>query len=259
MTSFGSNTELRCNTYHGASFEELYKAILKKNITYNIVITGTVAAGKSLRCDLIKELMLAADEKHQQKHTNIYPEYITHSDIGDLMLKRCQDGLITMTTFQNYIIDEWANILSQRPLANINIFERCPEDGAKIFCVALDNVEKSCITHRLNKLAARFHIPTFNNKCFLFNEIISDDPIKNIGEMISIMRKDVEEAKDNTIINRIFGLRISTEESYNRLKLRARKAEDALNYSCMKQYVDSYDTLYKELMNNRAKTVSDLV
>ena len=267
MTSFGSNTELSCTAQQHETFKDIFDKIVSKNITYNIVVTGTIAAGKSLRCDLLKDLMRAVDKEHHVEYTSeysdddeslkhssktqpracIYPEYITHSDIGNLMLKRFHDGLITNITFQHYIVDEWYNIFSRRPLGNMNLFERCPEDGVKIFCPNMEPYNKEAMRCRLEELANTYHIPHFAPKAFNFTTIHSHDAIENISEMLEIIKNDVEKMEPGTVRHRIFGLMISAEESYQRLKKRSRKAEDALDFKIMKSYVDSYKELYDVL------------
>jgi hypothetical protein len=302
MTSFGSNTELTCTQQQYETFKEIFDKIVEKNITYNIVITGTIAAGKSLRCDLMKDLMRSVDKEHHYDYSSecsddepcknsgvgghvnnkpsdntvsdncldnscsntaadtisnmvsdnkprtcIYPEYITHSDIGDLMLKRFHDGMITNITFQHYIVDEWHNIFSRRPLGNVNLFERCPEDGVKIFCPNMEPFNKEAMRCRLEELAIKFNIPHFGEGAFNFTRIHSHNAIVNISEMLDVIKNDVEKMAPGTVRHRIFGLIISAEESYQRLKKRSRKAEDALDFKVMKSYVESYEELYAEL------------
>lgn len=255
--SFGSNSELASFTLltpaHIKKYKEIFRKLVQNNLTYNIVITGTIAAGKSTKCDLFRELMILVDR--ELTHSCFYPEYLIHSNIGSIMLQKLHDGTVSNITFQHYIMDEFYNILRKRPLRNINLFERCPDDATFIFCKGIEEDQLTPLYKRAAKIAAEFNIPTFIESIppYFFRRI------ENYGsgtfdEMLDIIEKDIDIMIDTgaTTMHRIFGLVVTPEESLMRLRIRNRDAESDCDMAFMQKCYENYNELYGYLEEHRA-------
>lgn len=250
--SFGSNSELASYTLltpaHIKKYRSLFNKLIEHDLTYNIVITGTIAAGKSTKCDLFRELMVRVDK--ELKHSCLYPEYLIHSDIGNIMLQKLHDGSISNITFQHYIMDEFNNILRKRPPRNINLFERCPDDATFIFCRGMEDAQLQPIFKRSASIAKEYNIPRFIESIppYFFTKM--ENYAGNVfDEMLDIMEHDVNKMVNHNlkIMHRIFGLVVSPEESYSRLRLRNRAAESDCDIEFMKKCYDNYNDLYDYL------------
>ena len=260
--SFGSNSELASfsllTPVHIKKYKQLFNLLVENNLTYNIVITGTIAAGKSTKCDLFRELMLVVDKNLE--HSCLYPEYLMHSDIGNIMLQKLHDGTISNITFQHYIMDEFNNILAKRPPRNINLFERCPDDATFIFCRGMDNDQLTPIFKRSAAIAKRFNIPRFIESIppYFFTKM-ENYSNSVFDTMLDTMEKDVQTmVKYNLkIMHRIFGLVVSPEESYARLRARNRAAENDCDIAFMKVCYNNYNELYNYLDEHKDTTEYD--
>ena len=260
--SFGSNSELASYTLltplHIKKYRRLFTKLVQHDLTYNIVITGTIAAGKSTKCDLFRELMIRVDR--DLKHSRLYPEYLMYSDIGNIMLQKLHDGTISNITFQHYIMDEFNNILSKRPPRNINLFERCPDDATFIFCRGMEDEQLQPIFKRSAMIANKYNIPRFIESIpqYFFTRM------ENYGshvfdKMLDIMERDVNKMVNHNLKNmhRIFGLVVSPEESYTRMRVRNRAAESDCDIEFMKICYNNYNDLYDYLDEHRDKNDYD--
>ena len=255
--SFGSNSELASFTLLTKDQIDRYRRIFRKlvdnDVTYNVVVTGTIAAGKSTKCDLLRELMIRVDK--DLEHSCFYPEYLMHSDIGNIMLQKLHDGTVSNITFQHYIMDEFNNILRNRPLRNINLFERCPDDATFIFCRGMEKDQLDPLFKRAAQVARRYNIPTFIESIppYYFRRIENYSP-DVFNEMLSIMEADVDKIIESgqKLMHRIFGLVVTPEESYMRLRLRNRAAEGDCDLNFMRHCYNNYNDLYKYLDEHKA-------
>ena len=255
--SFGSNSELASYSLitpvHIKKYKNIFTKLVENNLTYNMVITGTIAAGKSTKCDLFRELMIIVDR--ELAHSCFYPEYLIHSNIGNIMLQKLHDGSISNITFQHYIMDEFYNILRKRPLRNINLFERCPDDATFIFCKGIEEEQLTPLYKRAAKIASEFNIPTFIESIPPYHFRRIENYNSNIfDEMLDIVERDVDEMirTGSTLMHRIFGLVVTPEESLLRLRIRNRDAESDCDIGFMKKCYENYNELYEYLEKHRA-------
>jgi hypothetical protein len=102
----------------------------------NINITGNIGAGKSTTCEVISKLIGEELIKNGVRFVK-FPEYIRAYMYGEEMLRLRAEKIISVETFQHYILDYWELVLDYYKYASkksVNIFERLPEDS--IYCFA---------------------------------------------------------------------------------------------------------------------------
>ena len=117
----------------------------------NYIITGNVAAGKTWILEQLKQLFPTAA---------IYPEFIHNDEVALAILKRRFNNTISTLTFQNFIMDKWV-INAQTPHADINIYERLPDDAVEVFAKAfLNDYDYQTQVNRLTELAS---IPSYRD------------------------------------------------------------------------------------------------
>lgn len=224
------------------------------NVSYNIIITGSVGVGKSTVAQLIYEIL-----KELYDNVKIYPEYIKQTfnnvQLGSLMLDAKVNNLITTETFQNFVLDIWEYQLKNNNFKQhntINILERLPEDAVTCFTKeSYDNGDISTlgwnnINHRLDLMNKKYNVPSsLNCEFILINN--NGKLVDTIQDIINIISDDIK----NGIQNRLFGLIIDDEKYINRIIERGRESELNTDLSIFKYYNDYYNNLYIKLKSKQ--------
>lgn len=218
-------------------YKRLYQNMKNKNMKYNLVVTGNIGSGKSLRCELLYNIFNNFTDDIQ-----CFPEYLNYSKHGKTMLKLRSKDLISPLTFQNYILDEWENMLKHKTYKTINIFERCPDDSVLCFSSNLPSKEYGYLMERLQNMNETYKCPTYKN-LNNFTKIVSNDAIENIKTISEIIENDIQ----NGIKDRVIGLEISTQISYDRIMKRNRNSEKNLEMSVLNDFNKFYENLYIRL------------
>lgn len=226
---------------------------LYKDISYNIIITGSVGVGKSTVAQLIYEIL-----KELYNNVKIYPEYINQTfnniPIGSLMLDAKVNNLISADTFQNFVLDIWEHQLKNNEFKKnntINILERLPEDAVSCFTrESYDNGNMSTlawnnINHRLQLITEKYNVPSSMNCGF---KLINNNGklTETIQNIINVICDDIK----NGVRNRLFGLIIDDEKYINRIIERGRLSELNTDLTIFKHYNEYYTKLYNKLNLN---------
>lgn len=226
---------------------------LYKDISYNIIITGSVGVGKSTVAQLIYEIL-----KELYNNVKIYPEYINQTfnniPIGSLMLDAKVNNLISADTFQNFVLDIWEHQLKNNEFKKnntINILERLPEDAVTCFTKeSYDNGNMSTlawnnINHRLQLITEKYNVPSSMNCEF---KLINNNGklTETIQNIINVICDDIK----NGVRNRLFGLIIDDEKYINRIIERGRLSELNTDLTIFKHYNEYYTKLYNKLKLN---------
>lgn len=220
----------------------------EQNITYNIIITGSVGVGKSTVSQILYEIL-----KDIFDNIRIYPEYIKQEfnniSLGNLMLDARINNVISAETFQHFVLDIWDNQLKQKQFKNgnlINILERLPEDAVSCFTKeAYDGGEISelawnNINQKLTNINEKYNVPK-NSDCKFKLVDNNDELSKTIQTIINTIIDDIKKG----IENRIFGLTINKDEYRKRIIHRGRQSEINNDRSVYDRYNDYYSNLYE--------------
>lgn len=239
------------------NFKSLERAINMTNINkYNLVITGSIGAGKSTISQIITYIL-----KNYCKNTNIYPEYISvcfnNRPIGQDIFDMYMNNEITSSTFQNFIIDTWKTLFEKNNYTDItkeftiNIFERLPHDA--VFCFSREQVGKTMtyeeyeiILQKYNQMERDIKIPTYN-KC-KFQKIHNDGDICDV--IIEILNVIIGDMISNYDITRVIGLQISNEKYKQRIQQRGRESEEKYCDLILNHYNEYYNKLYDSIQKN---------
>lgn len=218
-----------------------------QNISYNIIITGSVGVGKSTVSQILYEIL-----KDVFDNIQIYPEYIKHEfnnvPLGNLMLDARINNVISAETFQHFVLDIWDNQLKQKQFKkgnSINILERLPEDAVSCFTKeAYDDGEISelawnNINQKLININEKYNVPK-NSDCEFKLVDNNNELSTTIQTIINTIIDDVK----NGIKNRVFGLIINKDEYRKRIVRRGRQSEINNDTSIYDRYNDYYSNLY---------------
>lgn len=128
------------------------------NESINIIISGSVAVGKTF----IEQSIISSIKQLETYSMNIYPEFIqdiTTLDNDPFALKilenRFKDN-ISPLTFQNFILDKWERNIkyNKDKKADINIFERLPDDAVEVFAKnSLTEIEYATQIEKLSQFS----------------------------------------------------------------------------------------------------------
>lgn len=236
-------------------------------IDYNIVITGTVGAGKSTLCESLVHVLKCINPALP---VITYPEFLFIGDEG-LSLKLLEKkivGDVSMNTFQSYVLDNWEHIMTanQQHSHGIRIFERCIDDCVMCFAnienknANVSDIQLFSLYKKLKQLVKKFDIPTYlsckpprmNSH---FTKIRSGDLNYNLQQVISIIGSDIL----NGVKNRIIGLSVNAETSMDRMRSRARDGESGYSTSQIEMYTNHYERLFQMLdSDERIKRFVDI-
>lgn len=222
-----------------------------QNISYNIIITGSVGVGKSTVSQLLYEIL-----KNIFDNIQIYPEYIKQKfnniRLGNLMLDARVNNVISAETFQHFVLDIWDNQLKQKQFKNgnsINILERLPEDAVSCFTKeAYDNGEISelawnNINQKLININEKYNVPK-NSDCEFKLVDNNDELSKTIQNILNTIINDIKKG----IKNRVFGLIVNKDEYRKRIIRRGRQSEINNDTSIYDHYNNYYSNLYESLI-----------
>lgn len=206
---------------------------------YNLVITGTLGSGKSTICDILSIYIDCL----------CYPEFLSSSNIGQLLLEQKLSGNISSACFQRYILDNWEIILKKNFNKKFKLFERCIDDG--LICFSnLDNkfgrmsdLEMYENYNKIRKINKQYSVPSYFDKNLNFIKVENTDLNNALLEIIDIIISDLY----NNIENRIIGIDISFDLSLNRIITRARKGEEHYDKKSIELYHNCYKNLFELL------------
>lgn len=221
---------------------------------YKLVITGTVGSGKSTICESLCYLFSTINV-----NINTFPEFISMNEFGNEMLKQRIDKKFSAVTFQNYILDNWENILKDKVNQGFNMFERCVDDSVLCFCNIfnyehdMSDMELYSTFNRMQNINQKYNMPTYysnETNSVHFTEICSGNLNYNLMQIIDIISNDVK----NNITSRIIGLSVSDFDSIYRIKKRNRDSETNYNIDEIKLYNAHYHKLFKYLSKGKKLT-----
>lgn len=230
---------------------ERIKSFKMPNIDYKLVVTGTIGSGKSTICESLSAVLSTVGIQ-----TNNFPEFLyINDDVSGLLLTKKINRQISNVTFQNFVLDNWENILKEKKLGKINakgtfnLFERCVDDSVLCFCnIAnanneIEDLELHSMYKRLRKINNKYSIPSYFDKNLHFTEIVSGNLDFNLNQVLDIIESDFE----SEIESRIIGLSVSDFDSKFRIKLRGRNGEDKYDNNTIEIYNRHYNKLFKSL------------
>ena len=222
---------------------DIYQKTSENHI--NINITGNIGAGKSTTCEVISKLIGEELIKNNVRFVK-YPEYIRAYMYGEEMLRLRAEKIISVETFQHYILDYWELVLDYYKYASkkaINIFERLPEDS--IYCFAKIAHEEHEISdegwnrliHRYNDVQDRFHcIEAKDTKTFIVSNEGSIS--KTVEAILKIIRDFYGNCGDN--LNLTILLKVSQDTLKERIEVRNRDSEKKLENDYLNSLNDYY-------------------
>jgi deoxyadenosine/deoxycytidine kinase len=219
-------------------------ADIKKVTAYNLVITGTIGAGKSTLCNLIEKTLSEHDIKYK-----CYPEYLANDKTGCELLSKRLTGEISALTFQNYILDYWEHIL-RTTSSGINIYERCVEDSVVSFCNManlqgeMSDQELLLLFERARTITKTYDGPSYYGTA-QFIKIDTDAPDKLLAKVVSTIASDIR----NGVRNRIIGICVTDEVSHDRIIERHRDGEH-YDIATVRRFNRQYNSLYNKLSEN---------
>ena len=266
-TPFSTNsTDIIASKINSATIQA-YKTKLTPLLTqlehYDLIITGTIGAGKSTLCESITYIITSL---FPGLSLSTFPEFLfIDPEIAGTMLELRLSKQITVATFQSYILDNWEKALKQASnKTSFRIFERCVDDCVICFAnLANKHNEMSdqfllSLYERMKLIDQQYNIPTyldFDDRELHFTEINSSDLNFNLLQILDIITCDL----NNKVTSRIIGLSVSSFDSEQRIKQRSRDGESAYD----KYIIDVHNTHYKKLFKllakgNRIKRFLDL-
>lgn len=231
---------------------------------YNLVITGSIGAGKSTISQILSTIL-----KKCCKYVISYPEYISldfnNRPIGRDIFDMCMNKKISTSTFQNFVIDIWKTMFEEneynisRDGLTINIFERLPHDA--VFCFSKEQVGKSMsedeyktIYDKYSALETNYGIPTYEN-CKL-KKVSNDSNIYNtVLEILDIIYEDI---LHNTNMTRVIGLVISEDKYKQRIKERGRESEEKYEDMTLLHYNQYYSQLFDMIEQKGVAEIVDV-
>lgn len=228
------------------------RKLSEKNYIYNLAISGPVASGKTTLCNFFNNAIINSPNYNQvAENYNFYNEWIDHNGLAKMMLSGCANGKVGRLTLQSFILDEWINQLTERPLKNFNLFERIISECSLAFCDDLDKNTFDVLFAKEDKIAKQFNIPHING-VFKFYGSQSSDTQDMFMELCNTILHDIDYMLENNIstYNRIFGLSIpSAEILARRVQKRNRNGEENIAMiDKMQIQVDKYKKIYREFL-----------
>ena len=246
-------TNLFCDIVN-SEFEQKILPLKDKFSNYNFSITGAIGSGKSTILEIINKLFI----RHGFK-VNAVPEYLgIDKELGGVLLNRRINNTISNTTFQNYIMDQYVERISNNGSHDYDIclFERLPDDS--ILCFSnisnydeydLTNFDLLVLDKRMKAIIERYNIPSYRDEHTKFKKITSGDLSLLFTVVFDIIVDDV----NNKVKNRIIGLDVAFEITKQRIIQRNRLGESGYTDEYLKRIVNFYSRLYKIMEKNRNK------
>lgn len=228
--------------------------LIDKLQNYNLVITGTIGAGKSTICESVVHIL---KQLFPQLSLLTYPEflYVNNNRLSSKLLAEKIHYNITSNTFQSYVLDSWWNIMNQnKDKQGFKLFERCIDDCVICFCNlenkhhTMNDLQLLSLYEDLKKLINQFDIPSYfssstSHNVSHFTRLTSTELNYNIQTIFSIIAADLH----NGINNRIIGLYVEPEISKERIIMRSRTGESCYTDNQIEEYTNHYKKLFKML------------
>lgn len=217
----------------------------KSDKPININITGNIGAGKSTTCEVISKLLGQELLKKNCRFVK-YPEYIRASMYGEEMLRLRSEKIISVETFQHYILDYWELILDYykyNSKKSVNIFERLPEDS--VYCFAkISYLDKEISEAGWNRLTQRYQnvkdrfdcIEAKDTKTFTVSNEGSIS--KTVEEILKIIKQFYSENYE--CLNLTILLKVSQDTLKERIEVRNRDSEKRLENDYLSSLEDYY-------------------
>lgn len=249
MTSYRFSSLSDTEILSKLSSNELNRMSKFKNkpMNYELVITGSVGAGKSTICETISALFNLINQS-----VNNYPEYLCiNQDLSISLLSKFIKGEISTVTFQNYVMDSWRIILQHKSQHDhrFNIYERCVDDSVLCFSNIANlnnNITDTSLLDLFNRMKSinqQYNLPSYFDPDTHFTMINSGNFINNINQILDIIESD----QTNSVHKRIIGLQVSDYDALCRIKLRNRDGEDNYNTNLLKLYNKHYNKLFEHM------------
>ena len=220
---------------------------------YTLSITGTVGAGKSAACESIAYILQTA---FPDIHLNMFPEYLSvNPDLSNKMLELRLNGIISVCTFQSYIIDIWNLIAQYATNSGFRLFERCADDCVLCFANVANKDDQLSdqmlytMFQRIRELDTAYNLPTYFNSTH-FTEIKSSNLNYNLCQIADIIASDIS----NNIFTRIIGLSVSSFDSERRIKQRNRNGETSYTSAAIQMLNEHYTKLFNLLASHQTLT-----
>lgn len=246
-------TDLFCDLVND-SFKEKILPLKDKFNNYNLSITGAIGSGKSTILEILNKLFI-----RNNFNVNSVPEYLgIDKELGGILLNRRINNTISNTTFQNYIMDQYVERISNNGAYKYDIclFERLPDDS--ILCFSnisnfdeydLTNFDLLVLDKRMKAIVERYNIPSYRDVKTKFKKFTSGDLILLLNVLFDLIVEDV----NNHVKNRIIGLEVAFELTKQRIIQRNRLGESNYTDEYLKRIVNFYSRLYKIMEKNRSK------
>ena len=226
-------------------FAQVVSVICKKNITYNLIVSGIMAVGKTSRFKKLVEIL------KMYKCVQVYPEFFEYDKLCAPLLKEKLSGNVSPFTFQNFVYDVYAKMYKNKPLLSLNIFERLISEPSRVFTEGLSREECAYLRKRERSISRAHNIPTLDSKLH-YTELCTkvyenDDFAKNIEynlkELYNIMLHDVNTCIENSTFNRFVYMKADVCDIMKRIRERSRSGEE--NYT--KENIEYLEQKYKEM------------
>lgn len=207
-----------------------------------IIITGGVAVGKSTVIDQLLNKFRSLSIPY------LYiPEYIDGDPKGEKILEEHLNGLITAFDFQLYTVNYYNKYLSSLNVHEdmILIFERTPEDS--ILCFAKKNLDNGKLTSdEYNMLRTHtqyimntYNIPSYGSQTNIPFVVLQQH---DVYKTVCLIQNMIEQTKTDII----FGLQVSPQICYRRMKDRNRPGEaESYDENIINAFNKYYDEIYQ--------------
>ena len=199
---------------------------------YNLIISGTIGAGKSTNLEKIVEYL-----RMQGHKVGVINEYLQIQSDGMQKLSDWVSGRINIQEFHDYIaecIRINLDIVHNMP---IKVYHRSPFESAEIFCK--DQYCYKHISQVMNELHDEYKIP-YPNK----DNVIVIDAKQSLDEIFTKIKAIIDDDLCNHIKDRIIYLRIDLETCIDRIKKRGRGVELVYPEAYLLSLIELYDSLY---------------
>ena len=199
---------------------------------YNLIISGTIGAGKSTLVDRISEYLRMKNLK-----VGVVNEYITSHWDGPRKLSDWITGRISLQEFEDYIAACMRMNIDKIKDIPIKVFDRTPFESSEIFCK--DTYCYKHVAQLMKEIHEDYKIPyPCKDNVYVVNAN------EDIEHVFAKVKECVDKDLQNGIHDRIIYLRCNVEQSMERIKIRGREPELSYPHSYLLSLVELYDALY---------------
>jgi thymidylate kinase len=213
---------------------------------YELVITGTVAAGKTTICNYLREIF-------RKKGIDYYfYEEFADTPLGSDILRARLLGYASVYTLQHYAIDHWEYLKKPAKSNIVHLYDRIPDDTVLCFCNIwnmqglLDTQSLASMWERVGRLHG-YH-PYYDSPMLEFLEVENSDFDNSITTILQIMNDDIARGDVRT---RVIGLSITPAQSRERIIARNRLGESNYTDEDLSMFARYIHQLYKYLQGPR--------